>query len=171
MISQRSLPEFDAFVATSSDRLLRTAYLLCGDRGHAEDLVQTALMRTARRWRTARELPEAYARRVLVNLAKDRWRQLGRRPAELPLEVAPDRSSEVPAGTSMLDREDLLRAAASLPPGQRAVLVLRYFDELSVEEAAAALGVTPGTVKSQTSRALDNLRTALAPMKENADVD
>ncbi|HEX4190369.1 MAG TPA: SigE family RNA polymerase sigma factor [Marmoricola sp.] len=171
MISQRSLPGFDAFVAASSDRLLRTAYLLCGDRGHAEDLVQTALMRTARRWRTARELPEAYARRVLINLAKDRWRQLGRRPAELPLDVAPDRSIEVPASTSALDREDLLRAAANLPPGQRAVLVLRYFDDLSVEETAAALGVSPGTVKSQTSRALDNLRAALAPTKENADVD
>ena len=62
---------FERFVTGSSDRLVRTAYLLCGDRGHAEDIVQTALLRTARRWRTARERPEAYARAVVVNLAKD----------------------------------------------------------------------------------------------------
>ena len=71
----------------------------------------------------------------------------------------------------LLDRDELLRAAEQLPPGQRAVLVLRYFDDLSVEETAAALGCSTGTVKSQTSRALDHLRAALTPEKENADVD
>jgi RNA polymerase sigma-70 factor (sigma-E family) len=167
MIPHRDRQVFDAFVAGSSDRLLRTAYLLCGDVGHAEDLVQTALMRTARRWRTAREQPEAYARRVVVNLAKDRWRQLGRRPAELPLEV----DVRAPESSALLDRDALLRAAQSLPEGQRAVLVLRYFDDLSVAGTAAALGVTEGTVKSQTSRALDALRAALNPTKEHADAD
>jgi RNA polymerase sigma-70 factor (sigma-E family) len=149
---------FEAFVGTSSDRLLRTAYLLCGDRGHAEDLVQTALLRTARRWRSAREQPEAYARRVVVNLAKDRWRLLSRRPVETPI-VADVRLPE------------LLHATRQLAPGQRAVLVLRYFDDLTVEETAAALGCSTGTVKSQTSRALDNLRAALTPEKENVDAD
>lgn len=158
---------FESFVSASSDRLLRTAYLLCGDRGHAEDLVQTALLRTARRWRWARQQPEAYARRVVVNLAKDRWRQLSRRPQETPIES--DVRLEDPDG--LLDRDELLRAARALSPGQRAVLVLRYFDDLSVEETAAALGCSTGTVKSQTSRALDNLRIALTPKKENADVD
>ena len=172
MIGGRDRQEFETFVVASSDRLLRTAYLLTGDAGHAEDVVQSALLRTARRWRSARRSPEAYARTVVANLAKDRWRSLGRRPAEAPLVhdvplVAPD---------DRLDRDALMRAARDLPPGQRAVLVLRYFDDLSVEETAEALGITAGTVKSQTSRALANLRAALTAEnpdmgweKENAD--
>jgi RNA polymerase sigma-70 factor (sigma-E family) len=150
---------FDAFVTASSDRLLRTAYLLTGDRGHAEDVVQTALLRTARRWRTARGAPEPYARAVVVNLAKDRWRQLSRRPDETPIEV------DLPSAEhdGLLDRDLLLRAARGLPSGQRAVLVLRFFDDLSVEDTAAALGCSTGTVKSQTSRALANLRAVLSP--------
>ena len=167
MIPAAEKRAFEAFVAASSDRLLRTAYLLCGDRGHAEDLVQTALLRTARRWRAAREQPEAYARRVLVNLAKDRWRTLARRPAE----AAFDTDVEAPADESLLDRDALLRATRALPPGQRAVLVLRFLDDLSVEDTAAALGCSSGTVKSQTSRALERLRAALTPKKETADAD
>jgi RNA polymerase sigma-70 factor (sigma-E family) len=163
VIGDRDRREFEAFVAASSDRLVRTAYLLTGDAGHAEDVVQSALLRTARRWRSARQSPEGYARTVVANLAKDRWRALGRRPAEAPLE------HDVPLADhdGLLDRDALMRAARSLPQGQRAVLVLRYFDDLSVEETAAALGVTAGTVKSQTSRALAGLRAALT--KENAD--
>ena len=136
MIGGRDRQEFEAFVAASSDRLLRTAYLLTGDAGHAEDVVQSALLRTARRWRWARRSPEAYARTVVANLAKDRWRNLGRRPAEAPL------VHDVPlaAKDGLLDRDALMRAARELPPGQRAVLVLRYFDDLSVEETAKALG-------------------------------
>ncbi|MFL6062336.1 MAG: SigE family RNA polymerase sigma factor [Marmoricola sp.] len=167
MIPARDRRAFDGFVEASSDSLLRTAYLLCGDRGEAEDLVQTALMRTARRWRVARESPEGYARRVVVNLAKDRWRRLARRPVELPLEVDVAASAD----EGLLDRDLLLRATRALAPGQRAVLVLRYFDDLGVEETAAVLGCTTGTVKSQTSRALENLRAALHPQKEHADAD
>ena len=153
----RDKQEFEAFVAESSDRLLRTAYLLTGDAGHAEDVVQSALVRTARRWRSARRSPEAYARTVVANLAKDRWRSLGRRPAETALE------HDVPLAASdgLLDRDALMRAARELPHGQRAVLVLRFFDDLSVEDTAKALGITTGTVKSQTSRALASLRAAL----------
>ena len=167
MISRRERPAFDSFVLSSSSRLLRTAYLLCGDRGHAEDLVQTALMRTARQWRRAQDHPEAYARRVVVNLAKDRWRELSHRPVEAPLEI------DLPAPTvgSVEDRDAILRAAHQLSLGQRTVLVLRYFDDLSIEETAAALGCTTGTVKSQTARALDNLRAALTPTQETAHVD
>jgi len=165
MITRRERPAFDAFVTSSSDRMLRTAYLLCGDHGHAEDLVQTALMRTARQWRRAQAAPEAYARRVLVNLAKDRWRDLGRRPAEAPLDVERvDRHVE----STELDHDDLLRAFRQLADGQRAVLALRFFDDLSVEEAAAALDCAPGTVKSQTSRALANLRAVLTADKEKS---
>ena len=172
MIGGRDQQEFEAFVAASSDRLLRTAYLLTGDAGHAEDVVQSALLRTARRWRSARRSPEAYARTTVANLVKDRWRSLGRRPSEAPLE------HDVPlaAPDDLLDRDALMRAARELPPGQRAVLVLRYFDDLSVEDTAKALGVTAGTVKSQTSRALAGLRAALTSerpdpttSKENAD--
>lgn len=167
MIPHRDRSAFDAFVGSSSSRLLRTAYLLCGDRGHAEDLVQTALMRTARQWRRARDAPEAYARRVVINLAKDRWRQLSRRPTEAPLAT----DLPEPEMEAVADREVLLRATRQLPDGQRAVLVLRYLDDLSVEETAAVLGCSTGTVKSQTSRALENLRTALTPFQENANVD
>jgi RNA polymerase sigma-70 factor (sigma-E family) len=167
MIPHRDRSAFDAFVVSSSSRLLRTAYLLCGDRGHAEDLVQTALMRTARQWRRARDAPEAYARRVVVNLAKDRWRQLSRRPTEAPL------ATDIPESevNAFEDRDVLLRATQQLADGQRAVLVLRYFDDLSVEETAAVLGCSVGTVKSQTSRALDNLRAALITLQENAHAD
>ncbi len=169
MISHRERAAFDSFVASCSDRLVRTAYLLCGDRGHAEDLVQTALMRTARHWRRARASPEAYARRVVVNLAKDRWRDRARRPAEVPLDAEPLAAE----AAAILDRDMLARAMSSLPHGQRAVLVLRFLDDLSVAEAAATLGCTPGTVKSQTARALASLRAALNPSndKEKADAD
>ena len=167
MIPSRERRAYDEFVAASADRLVRTAYLLCRDRGHAEDLVQTALLRTARRWRTARQHPEAYARRVVVNLAKDRWRALSRRPVEGVLDV----DVAAPADEALLDRDLLLRATRQLPPGQQAVLVLRFFDDLTVEETAAALGCSTGTVKSQTSRALDRLRSVLTSQKENADAD
>jgi RNA polymerase sigma-70 factor (sigma-E family) len=159
---------FERFVAESSDRLVRTAYLLCGDRGHAEDLVQTALLRTARRWGRARHQPEAYARKVVVNLAKDRWRDLARRPSETAMdgtEVA------ITVTDGVADRDQLLRAARGLPEGQRAVLVLRYFDDLSIEDTARALGCSTGSVKSQTARALSRLRAALTPEMENADAD
>jgi RNA polymerase sigma-70 factor (sigma-E family) len=162
VIPHRQARAFDAFVEASSDRLVRTAYLLCGDRGHAEDLVQTALLRTARRWRTARDQPEAYARRVVVNLAKDRWRHLSRRPSEVALDGLDPGPVRMPTDV-VADRDVLLCAARALPAGQRAVLVLRYFDDLSVEDTAAALGCSTGTVKSQTSRALSALRATLAP--------
>ena len=167
MLGRGEQRAFEAFVADASGRLMGTAYLLCGDRGHAEDLVQTALLRTARRWPRARQQPEAYARRVLVNLAKDRWRLLGRRVGEVAVQ---DHVVE-PADDAVLERERLLAAIRTLPAGQRAVLVLRFLDDLSVAETAAALDCTEGTVKSQTSRALDRIRDVLDQQKENADAD
>ncbi len=151
--------DFDEFVRDASPSLLRTAYLLTGDRGHAEDILQTALLRTARRWAAARREPVAYARRVLVNLAKDRWRDRGRRvtesalPAREPIHDGPD--------AQILLRQSLLPAVDELPARQRAVLVLRFFEDLSVDDTAAALGCSAGTVKSQTSAALANLRATL----------
>ena len=167
MLGRGEQRAFEAFVADASGRLLGTANLLCGDRGHAEDLVQTALLRTARRWPRARQQPEAYARRVLVNLAKDRWRLMGRRVGE----VAVQDDVVEPADDAVLERERLLAAIRTLPAGQRAVLVLRFLDDMSVAETAAALDCTEGTVKSQTSRALDRIRGVLEREKENADAD
>jgi RNA polymerase sigma-70 factor (sigma-E family) len=170
VIPGRDRREFDTFVREHADRLTRTAFLLTGDRGHAEDVVQVALLRTARRWRTARRAPAAYARAAVVNLAKDRWRSLGRRPPETALpsyDVVPVRAVQPDAAFD--HRDQLVRAARGLPEGQREVLVLRYFEDLSVEETAQALGCSTGTVKSQTSRALANLRAALAHEMEDAD--
>jgi RNA polymerase sigma-70 factor (sigma-E family) len=173
MIGRRDQQAFEVFVGKASSRLLRTAYLLSGDRGHAEDLVQTALFRTARRWPHARSQPEAYARRVLVNLAKDRWRTRGRRVAEVAevAEVALAADVAWPEGDGVLEREHLLAAVRTLPAGQRAVLVLRFFDDLSVADTAAALDCSEGTVKSQTSRALDRLRSVLDHERKIADAD
>jgi RNA polymerase sigma-70 factor (sigma-E family) len=167
MLDPAGQADFEAFARRSSDRLLRTALLLSGDHGHAEDLVQTALLRTARRWSAARRDPDAYARRVVVNLARDRWRLLRRRFGEAPLEI----DVAVPVTDGLADRELLLAAVRLLPPGQRAVLVLRYFDDLSVADTAAALGCSTGTVKSQTARALDRLRAALTSEREKTSAD
>jgi RNA polymerase sigma-70 factor (sigma-E family) len=172
--SRREQRAFEAFVAGASGRLLRTAYLLSGDRGHAEDLVQSTLLRTARRWPHARRQPEAYARRVLVNLAKDRWRTLRRRVAEVAVATEEPWPAATTEDESVLERERLFAAIRELPAGQRAVLVLRFFDDLSVAEVAAALDCSEGTVKSQTARALDRMRAVLdQPTQErtNADAD
>lgn len=154
-------PDFDEFVAEYSGRLLRTAFLLCGDRGHAEDLLQTALLRTARRWQVARDNPTAYTRQVLVRLAKDRRRAAHRRVTESALTESDVAGADC-VSERVVVRDVLLRATAELPPRQRAVLVLRFFDDLSVEQTAEVLGCTPGTVKSQTHRALAKLREHLA---------
>ena len=147
---------FEEFVASSGRRLLRTAYLLVGDRLHAEDLVQTALERTARRWTKISGTPEAYARTVLANLATDRWRRFASRPRE-QFTAPPERGSADPA-TAVVVRDALMSAMRELTRRQRAVLVLRYFDDLTEAETAAALSITIGTVKSTTSRSLDRLR-------------
>jgi RNA polymerase sigma-70 factor (sigma-E family) len=159
-------PEFDEFVVSASDSLLRTAYLLCGDRGHAEDLLQTALLRTARRWSTARENPYPYALRVIVNLSKDSWRNRGRRVAESPLTGVVDAVAS-PSTEDVLARRVLVDAVRRLPARQQAVLVLRYFADLSVEQTAEVLGCSTGTVKSQAHHALTKLREQLTePLEE-----
>jgi RNA polymerase sigma-70 factor (sigma-E family) len=151
--------EFEAFVVRSSTALMRTAYLLAGDRGHAEDMLQTALLRTVRQWGRARGAPEAYTRQVLVNLARDRWRTLRRRPehATATLESAGSDDSE-----ALDDRDLLLRAVRQLPAKQRVVIVLRYWEELTIAETAAALGCSEGNVKSATSRGLSRLRELMS---------
>jgi RNA polymerase sigma-70 factor (sigma-E family) len=148
---------FREFVAACGSRLLRTAYLLTGDRGHAEDLVQLALERTACRWSGLAGSPEAFARTVLLHAATDRWRRRRARVQEVFDAVY---EPGVADGTDeLLLRRDLIAALRQLPPRQRAVLVLRYFLDLSETETARELDVSVGTVKSTASRALDRLRT------------
>jgi RNA polymerase sigma-70 factor (sigma-E family) len=150
--------DFDQFVRDSSPRLLRMAYLLIGDRGHAEDVVQTALLQVALKWRRIRGAPAPYARRTVVNLAKNHWRDRVRRPHESTATIEP---CYAPPEADVMLQQLLLPAVMDLPVRQRAVLVLRYFQDLSVEQTADALGCSTGTVKSQTHHALNKLREAL----------
>jgi RNA polymerase sigma-70 factor (sigma-E family) len=151
-------PDFREFVASRSGALLRTAYLLTGDRQHAEDLLQTALMRCYAHWSRV-ESPEAYVRRAMVTTATG-WRRrrwVGEVPtADLPEGATTDEAASVDV------RADVLRLLAQLGPRQRAVVVLRFYEDRSEGEVAALLGISVGTVKSQASRALARLRTSPA---------
>jgi RNA polymerase sigma-70 factor (sigma-E family) len=156
---------FDEFVARGSVKLLRSAYLLTGDRELAEDLLQVVLVRVGRRWDVAREAPHAYAHRVLVNLLHDRRRNLSRRVTEAPLAEFDDRRDPVVDGSdALVDRIALGSAVRRLPARQREVVVLRFFADLSVSETAAAMTASEGTVKTHTSRALNALRGALSEL-------
>ena len=154
--------DFSLFVAASSRRLLRSAYLLTGDLGAAEDLVQLALEKAYRRWpRIQRaEAPEAYVHRIMTNAATDGWRR-SRRFKFVVLDEA-RLLPELDVDLERLPTRDLLLAAVrQLPVGQRAVLVLRYFDDLTEAETARVLGCSVGTVKSQHARAMARLRALL----------
>ena len=151
--------DFEAFVAARSTALWRSAYLLTGDPQRAEDLLQTALVKAWRRWDRIerREAVESYVRAALVSTYTDWWRR--RWNGEVPTGELPEGTA--PSETAGVDvRQDVLAALALLPRGQRAVVVLRFFDDLTEAQAAAALGVSVGTVKSQTSRALAALPTS-----------
>jgi RNA polymerase sigma-70 factor (sigma-E family) len=136
---------------------LRTAFLLTGDRGFAEDLVQLALERTARRWSGLAGSPEAFARTVLRHAATDRWRRRRARVQEVFDDV--HEPSIADGVDQLLLRRDLVAALQRLPSQQRAALVLRYFLDLSEKETARELDISVGTVKSTVSRALERLRT------------
>lgn len=176
-MDMRTFASFDEFVEDKSTALLRTAFLLTGDRGHAEDLLQTTLLRTMQRWSTARAAPEAYARRVLLNLSKDRLRTRRRRPPEAPMPPETVELPKVDAGYDQVtDRRVVLDAIAELPLRQRQVVVLRFVEDLSVEQTADLLRCATGTVKAHTTRALTRLRELLADFhgtqttKETTDV-
>ena len=145
---------FDEFVATRSPALLRTAYLLTGDHGLAEDLLQTALAKCWFAWGRIDGPPEPYVRRALATTYATWWRRKWR--AERPTGVLPERPAE--PRHVLEDRDALWRALGALPRRQRAVVVLRYYEDLSEAETASALGVSVGTVKSQAARALATLR-------------
>jgi RNA polymerase sigma-70 factor (sigma-E family) len=153
-----SAEEFTEFAAAVSPRLRRTAFLLCGDWHIAEDLAQTTLTKVFGSWRriSQQDAAEAYATRTLVNIyLADRRRK---RVAEVLTDTLPERPAEAQAPEL---RMVVLGALATLPPRARAVVVLRYWADMSVEHVADLLGCSPGNVKSQSARALDKLRPLL----------
>ena len=160
-------PEAEAavreFVAARGPALYRTAYLLVGNAHDAEDLTQAALVQVIDAWERIqrRDAPELYARRVLVNLAARRWRRL-RMHADLIAKEAPRRHAPDHAEDAVT-RDLVSLAVRSLPIRMRAVVVLRFYDDLSIADTAAVLGVSAGTVKSQTTKALGHLRASLEP--------
>jgi len=154
------LEGFRAYASARRGDLRRTAYLICGDWYLADDLVQDALAKLFVRWRRIRAKGEVdpYVRRMLVNGYLATHRRGARR------EVATAEVPDGPAHTAGDDgtRDLLLRALAELQPSQRTIVVLRYWDDLSVEQTAAVLGCSTGNVKSQAARGLSHLRTALS---------
>jgi len=147
---------FEEFVAARRPALLRVAYLLTGSHADADDLVQSALVKCVPHWKRIADRPEPYVRQVLARESVSRWRR--RRWRELTSDVLPDR----PAPEADLEQRELLRQAlGSLAPRQRAVVVLRYYEDLTEKETASVLGIAVGTVKSQARDALARLRELL----------
>jgi RNA polymerase sigma-70 factor (ECF subfamily) len=151
---------FRDFVIGRSATYLRVAYLLTGDWGHAEDLLQTSLAKVYRAWGRLRDHDnlDAYVRRVLVNTQTSWWRRAWK--AERPTETLPDWPGPEVAD-SFDDRDRLRRALLDLPPRQRAAVVLRHYEDLGEAEVARLMGCSVGTVKSQCARGLARLRTAI----------
>ncbi len=143
---------FEDFVVARSGSLLRTAYLLTHDEHLAEDLLQTALAKAWRSWSRVETYPEAYVRKILVNTYATWWRR--RWNAENPTADLPEQEHHDEPDTG----HDVQLALARLPKRQRAVIVLRFFEDLSVAETAQVMECSTGTIKSQTSKALANLR-------------
>jgi RNA polymerase sigma-70 factor (sigma-E family) len=161
-VQRRSDEEFASFVAASHERLRRTAFLICGDWHRASDITQEALIRVYVAWPRLdrRGGLAAYARRVVVNVSIDQGRK--RSSTEVPAASDERVPSPYDLAGEISDRQALLQALGTLPPRQRACVVLRYFEDLPVNEVAGLLRVSEGTVKSQTARALDTLRTTVA---------
>ena len=163
--------DLERFLADRGDGLLRTAALLAGGKEAGEDLLQAALERLIRRWPSIEGNPEGYLRRTLYHLAVDRWRQQSAWRRQLRLlrpglaATAADPFAEVEA------RDSLVRLLRQLPPRQRAVIVARYWEQLSEAESAKVLGCSVGTVKSATARGLRRLRElseASGPPRDSA---
>jgi RNA polymerase sigma-70 factor (sigma-E family) len=149
--------EFESFVRLAAPSLIGLAYALCSDHGRAQDACQIALERVYQRWGRLED-PWAYARRVTVNATRDSWRRFGRR-VQVGLSEQTEAVHEPYQAAD--GRDEMLRALQALPRGQRAVLHLRFWQDLTETQTAQALGISVGTVKSQTSRALNRLRQNL----------
>lgn len=153
--------EFTAYVAACSPRMRRTAFLMCGDWQRAEDEVQTALVKLYLSWDRvrARQSLDSFVRTTLVRTLIDEHRRPWRR--EQSRAVVPDRAAA--ESMAVEDRLTVRAALARVPQRQRAVLVLRFYDDCDVAETARMIGCSEGTVKSQTARGLARLRELLAP--------
>ncbi|RKT51596.1 RNA polymerase sigma factor [Saccharothrix australiensis] len=166
---------FRDFAVGHAATLRRTAYLFCGDWHTAEDLMQASLLKLYQAWHRVewREHPSAYARKVLLRTWLDEkrrpWRRVEQRDGEVP-DVADSSADPASAGDRLWARDLVQAALLRVPPRQRAVLVLRYFEDLPVSEVAVAMGCTEGTVKSQTARGLVALRAAVEELDKGAVV-
>ncbi len=167
VVTERTTPTFEEFVAARGQHLWRSAWLMTGDAQKAEDLVQTALVKCWLRWSSIANdgAVEAYVRRAMVTTYTDWWRR--RWTGEVPTGVLPE-VGRLADHAVVDERRDLVAALATLPRGQRAVLVLRYFDDLTEAQTAEELGITVGTVKSQASRGLATLRASHLLTKEDS---
>lgn len=154
---------FAEFIAVCGSSLSRTAYLLTGEHHRAEELLQSALVRTAAHWWRVSQggNPEGYVRRAMINERTSWWRR--RRPTTSLLPEHPGLADE-PAEAA--DRLTMAAALAALPVRQRAVVVLRYYHDYSIDEVAEVLRCSPGTVKSQAHHALKRLRELLPEMAD-----
>lgn len=151
--------EYRDFVASRQHRLRRFAYLSCGDWHRAEDVVQTAFVKLYAAWnRVSHESLDAYTRRIIVNAIIDDSRR-GWFRRERPADVIPDRPE---IGSDPTDRILVLDALAKLPPKRRTTLILRYWEDMSVEQTAHIMRCSVNTVKSQTARAIQCLRGTVA---------
>jgi RNA polymerase sigma-70 factor (sigma-E family) len=159
VVAERGSGTFDAFVAARGDALWRSAWLLTGDAHLAEDLVQTALAKTYLSWDRLRDRGaiDAYVRRIIVNENTSMWRRAWKRN-ERSTDQLPDAGTHDPDTDS---RDAMWRVVQTLPPKQRAAVVLRYYEDLSEADTAQVLGCSVGNVKSQTSRAVASLRAAV----------
>lgn len=161
-MNQLDEEQFREFAASRMDDLRSLAYLTCGDWQAAEDAVSTALTRLYVNWKRV-AVPHRYACRVVVNAAIDEKRRPWRREHSALAETL-DRA-EPDHADGFADRDRIRRALRQVPPGQRAVVVLRYYGDFSVDEVAEMQGLSPGTVKSQTARGLATLRKLLSPQE------
>jgi RNA polymerase sigma-70 factor (sigma-E family) len=169
-VNARDRQQFEEFMTSRWAGLVRLAFGLTGDRWLAEDLAQTALANAYASWWRVRRAddPDAYVRQILINASKSRWRRsrVAEQPAERQAEV-PDPAADPAAAIG--ERSVLLTALAALPPRQRAVVVLRYWEDLSDAQVAALLGCSASTVRSQAARALAKLRASGALADAGAD--
>jgi RNA polymerase sigma-70 factor (sigma-E family) len=161
-MARRDPGEFTAFVLASQPALRRTAYLMCGDWQLASDHVQDALIRVYRHWPRLQgdAAARAYARKAVVSVVIDAKRR--RSSTEVPVEDVRDRPGGRDEADASADRDVLTRCLGQVPARQRACLVLRYYEDLPVAEVATVLGISEGTVKSQTARGLETLQAAFA---------
>ncbi|HJQ44932.1 MAG TPA: SigE family RNA polymerase sigma factor [Amycolatopsis sp.] len=158
-MNEREEQEFAEYFAAKRDSARRTAYLLCGDWHRADDLAQTAFVALHRRW-TKIGARDAYLRKTLIRASIDESRRPWRRERHTDQVPEPEPAAG-PLDERVATRADLLAGLEQVPPKQRAVLVLRYFEGLDVAGVAKVLGCSEGNVKSQTARGLAHLRTAL----------